>query len=142
MSERCLTAEGCVASPGGGRTNNSTGRPRPGPIDYFPRLGSNVVIFQPIGAPARKSILRDLGNASPSHSSGAGAEVIPFRPLRHPPQAKSAVSRWQAAGNYAGADASTTSDDEYRQRMFENLLAAAWVVTLMSAAYCTVSAML
>jgi hypothetical protein len=28
-----------------------------------------------------------------------------------------------------------TGEEEYRQRMFENLLAAAWVGTLMSAGY-------
>jgi hypothetical protein len=107
-------------------------------------LGSTVVVFQPIGAPARKSFLRHLKDAGRSDSSGVGAEVIPLRPLHDPPLAISGVSRWQAedAKPDASNRHSTTSDDEYRQRMFENLLAAAWVVTLMSAAYCMVSATL
>jgi hypothetical protein len=62
--------------------------------------------------------------------------VIPFRARSSLP-VTSVLPRSQSAAKSAeGADQkSMTGDEEYRQQMFENLLAAAWVGTLMSAGY-------
>jgi hypothetical protein len=69
-----------------------------------------------------------------SIASSGGATVIPFQPRRSSP---SVLPRSQPAAKSTGrADQkSITGEEEYRRRMFENLLAAAWVGTLMSAGY-------
>ena len=61
--------------------------------------------------------------------SGA-ATVIPFRLRRPSPLVQSVVPSAKPADQRA-----ITDEEEHRQRTFENLLAAAWVGTLMSAAY-------
>ena len=62
--------------------------------------------------------------------------MIPFRARSSLP-VTSVLPRSQSAAKSAeGADQkSMTGEEEYRQQMFENLLAAGWVGTLMSAGY-------
>ena len=61
--------------------------------------------------------------------------VIPFRPRRPSPLVQSVLPRRKRADQTA----IITGEEEYRQRTFETLMAAAWVGTLMSAAYYTVN---
>jgi hypothetical protein len=56
--------------------------------------------------------------------------VIPFRLRRSSPLVQSVLPSTKRTDQTA-----ITDEEEYRQRTFENLLAAAWVGTLMSAAY-------
>lgn len=56
--------------------------------------------------------------------------MIPFRLRRSSPLVQSVLPSTKRTDQTA-----ITDEEEYRQRTFENLLAAAWVGTLMSAAY-------
>jgi len=76
-----------------------------------------VLAFEPRLGTAKTSGLAPQrhGMPNPSHSTIAEADVIPFR-----------------------AD----KQDDYRHRMFENLVAAVWVGTLMTSAYYVFSQLL
>jgi hypothetical protein len=89
------------------------------------RAGGTVIAFQPFGTTGWH------GERSPSGT----ATVLPFLLPRSSPQAQSVLTGSQSAAKSAKrADQSLgTREEEYRQRMFENVLAAAWVGTLLSA---------
>jgi hypothetical protein len=100
------------------------------------RPGAAVIAFRPVGATeAGPSSSWHAGRTRGADRSGA-AVVIPFR-SRFSLPVKSVLPKSQSAAKSAeGADQkSMTGEEEYRQQMFENLLAAAWVGTLMSAGY-------
>jgi hypothetical protein len=97
------------------------------------RAGATVIALQPLGTTGAEPSLSWHGGRSPSGT----ATVLPFLLPRSSPPAQSVVPRSQSAAEPAKrADQSlSTREEEYRQRMFENVLAAAWVGTLMSAGY-------
>ena len=102
------------------------------------RPGAAVIAFRRVDATeAGPSASRHAGRTRGADRFGA-ATVIPFR-LRSTslPVVKSVLPKSQSAAKFAeGADQkSMTGEEEYRQQMFENLLAAGWVGTLMSAGY-------
>jgi hypothetical protein len=93
------------------------------------RPAATLIAFQPLGATgAGPSSSWHAGSRS-AGPSGA-ATVIPFRLRRPSPLVQSVLP-----GTKHTDQTATTDEEEYRQRAFENLLAAAWVGTLMSAAY-------
>jgi hypothetical protein len=94
------------------------------------RAGATVIAFQPLGAVrAGPSSSWDAGRSRGAGPSGAPT-VIPFRLRRSSPLVQSVLPSTKRTDQTA-----ITDEEEYRQRTFENLLAAAWVGTLMSAAY-------
>jgi hypothetical protein len=95
------------------------------------RAGATVIAFQPFGTTGAGPSLSWHGERSPSGS----ATVLPFLLPRSSPPAQSVLPGSQSAAKSAKrADQSLgTREEEYRQRMFENVLAAAWVGTLLSA---------
>jgi hypothetical protein len=110
------------------------------------RVGSNVITLQSIGTTANRSSLRHPEQTDRSHASSLGATLIPFRP-RSTTLTRSALPTRQGAGEYAKADIgnfdeSTTREDDYGQRMFESLVAAAWLGTLIIAGYYVFNALL
>jgi hypothetical protein len=91
-----------------------------------PRLGATVVAFQPIAAGSHRTHFRHA-------ESGAGAEVIVFPSPRFAPAAQSAVG---ARAQAAAASAQHAEDDEdYRHRMFINLVSSAWLAAVGTAGY-------
>ena len=108
------------------------------PLDRIaPDLGSAVVAFRPIGT-TKKSPFRQLGVAGASDSIALEADMIPLQPRRLPARTHAAASL--VTGKHTRTDVSrpvqsVASEDDDRQRMFENLLVAAWVGTLLTAAF-------
>ena len=101
------------------------------------RAGATVVAFQPVSATGRPSLSWHARRSRGADPSGA-ATVIPFRLGHSSPPLHSVPPRSRPATKSAvRADHNSVmgEEEEYRQRMFENLLAAAWVGTLMSAGY-------
>jgi hypothetical protein len=101
------------------------------------RAGATVVAFQPVSATGRPSLSWHARRSRSADPHGA-ATVIPFRLRLSPPTLHSVPPRLQPATKSAvraDQNSVTGEEEEYRQRMFENLLAAAWVGTLMSAGY-------
>lgn len=98
------------------------------------RPGETVIAFRP-ATEAGPSSSWHAGRTRGADRSGA-AVVIPFR-SRFSLPVKSVLPKSQSAAKSAeGADQkSMTGEEEYRQQMFENLLAAGWVGTLMSVGY-------
>jgi hypothetical protein len=96
------------------------------------RAGARVMAFQPLGATRAGHSL--YAGRSPSADPSGAATVIPFRLRRSSPPVQSVLPSTTRADHEA-----ITDEEEYRQRTFENLLAAAWVGTLMSAAYYTLN---
>jgi hypothetical protein len=99
------------------------------------RAGATVIQFQPLGT-AEAGPSRHTGR-SPGADPTRTATVIPFLLPGSSPPVQWVLPRSQSAATSAKrADQKViTGDEEYRQRMFENLLAAAWVGTLISAGY-------
>jgi hypothetical protein len=90
-----------------------------------PRLGSTVVAFQPIAASLRTHFRHA--------ESGAGAEVIVFPSPRFAPAAQSATgARAQATATSAQHAA---DDEDYRHRMFINLVSSVWLAAVGTAGY-------
>ena len=116
---------------------NFRGRPVHGQITLnAQRPGATVIAFRPVGATeAGPSSSWHAGRTRGADRSGA-AIVIPFRSRSSLP-VKSVLPKSQSAAKSAeGVDQkSITGEEEYRQQMFENVLAAGWVGTLMSAGY-------
>ena len=85
-----------------------------------------VLAFQPHGTTRSGSSSSPHGRryGNPPH----GATVLPFVLPRSSTLAQPVLTRPQPASLIA-------REQEYRQRMFENVLAAVWVGTLMSAGY-------
>ncbi len=96
------------------------------------RAGATVIAFQPLVAPEAGPPSRARGG----NPSGP-ATLLPFLLPRSSPPLQPVPARSRSAAKSAtGANQGLiTQEQEYRQRMFENLLAAAWVVTLISAGY-------
>jgi hypothetical protein len=61
--------------------------------------------------------------------------VIPFLPPGSSPPIQWVLPRSQSAAKSAKRADQKSGEEEYRQRMFENLMAAAWLGTLMTAGY-------
>lgn len=102
-----------------------------------PGLGSAVVAFRPIGT-TNRSPFRQLGMPDPSHSTAVEADIIPLQPRRLAARTHSAASPVMV--KYTRTDVSrpvqsVASEDDHRQRMFENLVVVAWVGTLLTAAF-------
>jgi hypothetical protein len=101
------------------------------------RADATVIAFQPLGpTEAGSSSFQGAGRSRGADPSST-ATVIPFLPSRSSPTVQRVVPRSESAAKSAKrADQKLLRDEEeYRQRMFENLLAAGWVGTLMSAGY-------
>jgi hypothetical protein len=89
------------------------------------RFGSSVIAFQPILAGSHRT--------HPRHAESAGgAEVIVFPSPRFAPAAQSALG---ARAQAAGRSAQHAADDDYRHRMFINLLTSAWLMAVGTAGY-------
>jgi len=94
------------------------------------RAGATVIAFQPLGTTAaRRSSSRGAGRSRGADPSGAATAIPVLLPRSFPGFESAAKSAKRAERRLI------TGEEEYRQRMFENLLAAAWVGTLMSAGY-------
>jgi hypothetical protein len=93
------------------------------------RAGATVIAFQPLGTAGTGPSL-----SWPGARSSSAATVLPFLLPRSSPPAQSVLPRSQSAAEPAKrADQSlSTREEAYRQRMFENVLAAVWVGTLLS----------
>jgi hypothetical protein len=97
---------------------------------------ATAIPFQPLDTTrARPSSSR--AGRSRGGDPASTSTVIPFLPRRSsravdsmPPRSQSAVKSLERADQNL-----TTGEAEYRQRMFENLLAAGWVGTLMTVGY-------
>jgi hypothetical protein len=104
----------------------------PSPVDFVdrpnsPRVTSNVVAFRSSGMMAANGpSLRHAGMADPSNSTVVEADIIPFQPRRS--------GFRQAPGQRARIDFAARENEDHR-RTFNELAAAAWVGTLMTAAY-------
>jgi hypothetical protein len=101
------------------------------------RADATVIAFQPLGTTeAGPSSFRRAGRSRGAYPSST-ATVIPFLLPRSSPPAQWVLPSSQSPAKSAKrADQKLiTGEEQYRQRMFENLLAAAWVGTLMSAGY-------
>jgi hypothetical protein len=96
------------------------------------RAGATVIAFPPLGTTATGSTSSRAGGGNRTGT----ATLLPFLQPGSSPPARSVPSSRSAAKSASGADQGLiTQEQEYRQRMFENLLAAGWVATLMSAGY-------
>jgi hypothetical protein len=98
-----------------------------------PHRGAAVIPYRPLRAGPSLSL---GGGWSDGGDSSATATVLPF-PLSGSSRPVQAVLPAQPAAKSAKrADQRLiTREEEYRQLMFENLLAAAWLGTLFSAGY-------
>jgi hypothetical protein len=110
--------------------------PTPGQKTLAPHhAGATVIAFQPLAEAGRSSAQHAGGSrgADPTNT----ATVIPFLLPGSPPPVQRVGPRSQSAAKSAkrADEKLITGEEEYRQRMFENLLAAAWLGTLMSAGY-------
>jgi hypothetical protein len=94
------------------------------------RPAATVIAFQPLDATRAGPSSSWHAGRSRSAGPSAAATVIPFRLRRPSPLVQSVLP-----GTKRTDQTAITDEEEYRQRTFENLLAAAWVGTLMSAAY-------
>jgi hypothetical protein len=121
---------------------NLRGLPIQGHNTFNPhRAGATVIAFQPLS----------ITEAAPTSSWRAGrsrsadpssAIVVPFlRPPSSPPVKWVPRSQSVAKSVKRVDQKLITGEEEYRQRMFENLLATAWVGTLMSAGYYMLNAL-
>ena len=101
------------------------------------RFGSTVVAFQPISAGSHRSRFRDAEALGHIHSPDSAAEIVRFAPRAR------ARAMQRSPGNRANpATASlphSTDDDDYRHRMFINLLASGWVAVVMTGGYFALS---
>jgi hypothetical protein len=98
-----------------------------------PDLGSAVVAFRPIG-----TTIRQLGVPGSPDSTALEADIIPLQRRRLAARTHSAAS--PVIGKNIRTDVSrpqqsVASEDDDRQRMFENLVVVAWVGTLLTAAF-------
>jgi hypothetical protein len=100
------------------------------------RAGATVIQFQPLGGTAEAGPSQHAGR-SPGADPTSTATVIPFLLPGSSPPVQWVLPRSQSAATSAkrAGQKLITGEEEYRQRMFENVLAAAWVGTLMSAGY-------
>jgi hypothetical protein len=118
--------------------------PTPGQKTLTPhRAGATVIAFQPPGTTEAGSSSSQRAGRSRGADPTSSATVIPFLPPGSSPPVQWVRPRSQSAAKSAKrADQKLiTGEGEYRQRMFENLLAAAWVGTLMSAGYYMLNAL-
>jgi hypothetical protein len=101
------------------------------------RTGAAVIPFQPVGTTEAEPSSSQHAGRSRGADPTSTATVIPFLPPGSSPPVQWVLPRSQSAATSAkrAAQKLITGEEEYRQRMFENLLAAAWVGTLMSAGY-------
>jgi hypothetical protein len=95
-----------------------------------PRLGSTVVAFQPIAAGSHRTHFRHA-------ESAAGAEVIVFPSPRFAPAAQSATRAYAQAA--ARSVQRAADEDDYRHRMFINLVTSAWLAAVGTAGYFALS---
>ena len=101
-------------------------------------LGATVVAFRPIHAAGNSSSLRPFAIAAPSRSTAA--DIIPLQSRRSALRPRVGLSTLSATDKYRKTGVNKRpdfemGDDEYHQRIFENLIAVAWVAVLMAAAY-------
>jgi hypothetical protein len=101
------------------------------------RADATVIAFQPLSSTEAGPSSFGRAGSSRGYRPSSPATVIPFLLPRSSPRAQWVLPRSQSPARSAKrADQELITDEErYRQRMFENLLAAAWVGTLMSAGY-------
>jgi hypothetical protein len=108
--------------------------PTPGQKTLAPHhAGATVIAFQPLAEAGRSSAQR-AGRSRGADSTNT-ATVIPFLLSGSSAPVQRVPPRPQSAGKSAKRADEITGEEAYRQRMFENLLAAAWLGTLMSAGY-------
>ena len=94
------------------------------------RAGPTIIAFQSPGTTGSSS-RRDGRSPDLSHS----AIVLPFLRLPSSPSARPLLTRSQSASARRPDQNLIAREQEYRQRMFVNVLAAVWVGILMSAGY-------
>jgi hypothetical protein len=109
---------------------------RPQNALYSHRAHATIIPLQPLSATgAQPSSFRRAGRSRGADPSSAA--VIPIRLSRTSAPVQWVLPRSESAAKSAKrADQKLlTGEEEYRQRMFENLLAAGWVGALMTAGY-------
>jgi hypothetical protein len=122
---------------------NLRGLPFQGQNTFDPhRASATVIAFHPA---------LGITEAAPSSSRRAGrsrgadpssATVLPFLLSRFSPLVQWVPRSQSVAKSAKRADQKLiTAEEEYQQRMFENLLATAWVGTLMGAGYYMLNAL-
>jgi hypothetical protein len=101
------------------------------------RVDATVIAFQPLGATEAGPSSSERAGRPRGAGPSSSATVIPFLPPGSSPPIQWVLPRSQSAAKSAKrADQKlVTGGEEYRQRMFENLMAAAWLGTLMTAGY-------
>jgi hypothetical protein len=102
------------------------------------RLGSTVVAFQPIAVASRRLPFGNAGTVA-IHSADVGAEIIRFPQPRRIAIAAQPTAGRQTKPAVKNFQHSTDSDDDYRHRMFINLLTSAWLAALGTAGYFALS---
>jgi hypothetical protein len=100
-----------------------------------PHPGAAVIPYRPLRTTGAGSSLTLVDGWSGGGSS-ATATVLPFRLSGSSRRVEAALPTQPAAKSAKRADQRLiTREEEHRQLMFENLLAAAWLGTLFSAGY-------
>jgi hypothetical protein len=99
------------------------------------RVDATVIAFQPLGTTEAGPSSSQRGGRPRGDGPSISAAVIPFLPPGSSPPIQWVLPRSQSAAKSAKRADQKSGEEEYRQRMFENLMAAAWLGTLMTAGY-------